>query len=319
LWVLVKGEASGVFLLENSLIGGECGMNVFVTGASGFVGKALIEAMSGEPAVDNIFALYRKKEQIPILPKVVPVMGDLKMLPDMKLDAQIDVLIHLAGYFKTESESYCEEINVQGTRNTIFLCQNNNIRKILFFSTINVDLKSKGCYAKSKLAAEDEIKGSGLDYMILRPSLVYKDRTGSIGKIITYVEKLPFVPIFGNGKAKEQPIHIDELIELTIAMVKNFKPGLTLYAAGKDSMSFQELVQTIGKSMNRKTRLLRVPAKPVRWLLKIFEKAGIHPGISSEQVAHMSEDLTADMSETLKLYPVKLKSFEDHLQFLRNN
>lgn len=294
-------------------------MNIFITGASGFVGKDLVEVLSREPTVDNIFALYRKKEQIAFLPKVNPVLGELNTLPEMKLDAKIDILIHLAGYYKTESKPKCEEINVQGTQNAIALCKNNTIPRILFFSTINVCLKSKGCYAKSKLEAENEVKNSGLDYMILRPSLIYKDRSGSLGKIIGYVEKLPFVPIFGSGKAKEQPIHIDEVIALTLAMLRDFKPARTLYAAGKDAMSFKELVGVIGQSMNRKARMLPVPAKPAYWMLKLFEKAGIHPGVSSEQVAHMSEDLTADMSETLNLYPVELKSFEEHMREMKTD
>ena len=37
-------------------------------------------------------------------------------------------------------------------------------------------------------------------------------------------------------------------------------------------------------------------------------------GISSEQVAHMSEDLVADMHQTLMLYPIELKSFEENIQ-----
>jgi nucleoside-diphosphate-sugar epimerase len=263
--------------------------------------------------VDNIFALYRRKEQIPFLPKVNPVMGDLETLPQINPDARIDILIHLAGYFKTESQSLCEQINVQGTKNAIALCKNRNIPRILYFSTINVNLKAKGFYACSKLAAEDVIKTSGLEYMIIRPSLIYQARTGSMGRIIGYVEKLPLVPVFGSGRAKEQPIHIREMIALTISMIKDFKPGLTLYAAGKDALPFKELVKAIGRSRGRKARILPIPALPVYWMLKFVEKIGIRPGVSSEQVAHMREDLTADMSETLKLYPVELRPFEEHL------
>jgi len=288
-------------------------MNIFVTGASGFVGTHLIKALSEAEIVDNIFALYRKKEQIAFLPKVIPVLGELSSLTDLKLDAKIDISVHLAGYFKTESKKLCEEINVQGTKSVVTLCKNNDIPKILFFSTINVDLKSKGNYAKSKLSAEEEIKNSGLEYMILRPSLIYSGRAGSLGKIITYAEKLPFVPVFGSGKAKEQPIHIEELIKLTLLMINDFKPGKTLYAAGKEPMSFKELVAVIGKGLNKKTGILPIPAKPVYWVLKLIEKTGLNPGISSEQVAHMSEDLTADMSETLDLYPVELKLFEERI------
>lgn len=288
-------------------------MNIFVTGASGFVGTRLVEALSENAHIENIFALYRKKEQIPFIPKVNPVIGDLDSLSGVQLDGKADMLVHLAGYFKTESKSLCEKINVQGTRNAIALCRNNGIKRFLFFSTINVDLKAKGCYAESKLKAEDEVKSSGLEYMIIRPSLIFREREGSLGKIIGYVEKLPAVPVFGSGKAKEQPIHIDELVELTMAMIKDFKPGKTLYAAGRDAMPFKGMVGIIAGTRNKKGRLLPIPAKPVYWLLKLIEKTGIHPGISSEQVAHMSENLSANMAETLALYPVAMKSFEEHM------
>lgn len=289
-------------------------MNVFITGASGFIGKELVRALSAEPAVDNIYALYREKEQIAFLPKLNPVLGDLESLPQIKADGAMDVCIHLAGYFKTESKALCEAVNVQGTRNVLAFCRNNHIARILFFSTINVYLKTKGCYAQSKLKAEEEIRESGLEYMILRPSLVFKNREGSLGKIMRYVERLPLVPVFGSGKAKEQPIHLEELIALTIAAIRDFKPGLTLYAAGREPMSFKGLVQAIGRSMGKKARILPIPAKPVHGVLKLLEKMGIHAGISSEQVAHMREDLTADMEATLKLYPIRLKPFEEHLR-----
>jgi len=289
-------------------------MNVMITGASGFIGKNLVEAMSKDPAFDNIFTLYRSKEQIPFIPKVNPVMGDLDSLPSIKVDARIDLIVHLAGYYKTESKNLCEKINIQGTKNTVSFCRNNNIPRIIFFSTINVNLKTKGRYAVSKAEAEETVRNSGIEYMIVRPSLVYGGRVGSLGKIIGYAEKFPVLPIFGSGKAKEQPIHINELVELTLMMIKDFKPGAEIYAAGWDAMPFSVLVKTIGNCIGKKVRIMPIPAKPVYWLIKLAEKAGIHPGLSSEQIAHMSQDLTADMTETLKLYPVQLKPFEENIK-----
>jgi len=289
-------------------------MNVFITGASGFVGRHLVKALSEESFIDKIYALYRKEEQIAFLPKIIPVIGDLDKLPEKTTDDRIDLFIHLAGYFRTESKKLCESINLQGTKNAISFCRNNRINRILFFSTINVDLKTRGNYANTKLLAEEEIRKSGLEYMIVRPALIYEGRSGSLGRIMDYVEKLPFVPVFGNGRAIEQPIHIDELVSLTVMMIKDFKPGTTLYAAGKDAMTFREMIDIIARTMNRKARILPIPAKPVHTVLKLLEKANIHIGISSEQVAHMSEDLAADMTETLKLYPVELRSFGENIR-----
>jgi len=289
-------------------------MNVFITGASGFVGRHLVKALSEESFIDKIYALYRKEEQIAFLPKIIPVIGALDKLPEKTTDDRIDLFIHLAGYFRTESKKLCESINLQGTKNAISFCRNNRINRMLFFSTINVDLKTRGNYANTKLLAEEEIRKSGLEYMIVRPALIYEGRSGSLGRIMDYVEKLPFVPVFGNGRAIEQPIHIDELVSLTVMMIKDFKPGTTLYAAGKDAMTFREMIDIIARTMNRKARILPIPAKPVHTVLKLLEKANIHIGISSEQVAHMSEDLAADMTETLKLYPVELRSFGENIR-----
>lgn len=289
-------------------------MNIFITGASGFVGSHLIEVLSEDEWVDTIFALYRHKDQIPFLPKVAPVIGDLDDLAQMDQSQGVDIFIHLAGYFKNESKKLCESINLQGTKNSIEFCKNNGIDKFLFYSTINVDLKTKGCYATTKLACEQEVKNSGLEYMILRPSLIYDKEHGSIGTIMGSIKKLPFVPVLGSGKAKEQPIHITEIIELTIAMIKDFKPGKTLYAAGKDAMTFKEMIATIARTMNKKGRIFPFPAKPVHAVLRLLERGNIHMGISSEQVAHMSEDLVADMHQTLMLYPIELKSFEENIQ-----
>ena len=84
-----------------------------------------------------------------------------------------------------------------------------------------------------------------------------------LNKIIRYSDKLPFVLVFGSGKAKEQPIHLNELTALTIAAIKDFKPGLTLYAAGKEALSFRQLVKTIGNSLGKKAWVMPIPSKPV--------------------------------------------------------
>ena len=94
-------------------------------------------------------------------------------------------------------------------------------------------------------------------------------------------------------------------------MIKDFKPGVEIYAAGLDAMPFSALVDN--RNLQAKGKNNADSAKPVYWLVSC-RKAGIHPGLSSEQIAHMSQDLTADMTETLKLYPIELKPFEENIK-----
>jgi len=127
------------------------------------------------------------------------------------------------------------------------------------------------------------------------------------------VKTLPLIPVFGDGKKIEQPIHISELVDFLHQAIHSSESGQTVEVGGHDPITFNELVKTIGSVFNKQVRLCHLPATPLIGTVKFLEKLKLPLGITSEQICHLDEDLSVDMTRALSLYNVKLSPFEEHL------
>jgi uncharacterized protein YbjT (DUF2867 family) len=128
------------------------------------------------------------------------------------------------------------------------------------------------------------------------------------------VDRAPFIPVFGDGKKIEQPIHVDELTEFLMQAVHAQVKGRTLEVGGRDALAFNDLVRTIARVRQRRVRLLHIPAAAALAATKMFESLELPFPITSEQIRHMDEDLPADNTEALSLFDVQLSGFEEHLR-----
>ena len=90
-----------------------------------------------------------------------------------------DIVIHLIGTIK--NKNLYSKLNTKSVAQTIKLCQKHNINKLVYFSA-NGGFKQ---YFESKVAGETLVKDSKLDYLIVRPGLMYgKDRLTSYFNIL---------------------------------------------------------------------------------------------------------------------------------------
>ncbi len=265
-------------------------MNVFITGASGFIGKRLMDLIASDNRFKNIYCLCRNSIDLPQhFTAVHGSLEDLSILPA----TEADVCIHLAAITNSSTAGGDEvfKTNTDGTASVIDYCKRSNIKKIVFLSSINVYLSQKHSYALSKLAAEELIVNSGLDYSILRSSLVYGSGCETFEKIIRFIKTFHLVPVLGNGKAYEQPIYVDEACRAIISHTLSADKSTTCDLFGKTKMSYNEMVKEIAKAINSQVLLLHIPVAPINAVSDYCAKRKIPFPIIPEQIAHMCEDL----------------------------
>ena len=150
-------------------------MRLFIVGASGFLGNALLRELLLDESIEKIYCLiHRNRIQVDDS-RVEQIIGDVNTIGDLLIEDHIDACISMAGI--TNGRGYTiEETNQTkyvGTENVVAFCKKNQINQLYFTSSINATLQKTGVYAESKIKAEKYICHSGLDYMLFRPALIY--------------------------------------------------------------------------------------------------------------------------------------------------
>ena len=231
-------------------------MKILVTGATGFVGSHLMKELNR----DDVSILSRKQ----VSGRKVYV-GDLFNKRILSEATKADIIVHLAGI----SKGSVLKINYEGTKNLVDACINNKIKRFIFISSFDAVLNTK--YGKSKLKAEEYIKNSGLDYIIIRPTFIYGKNNKEIYKLIKYI-KMGVVPIPGNGNFKLQPVFVDDVIKLIVKSINAKNKNKIYFIGGSQKLTFNELVGLISKALKKNPIKINIP----KFLIKLINEGLIY-------------------------------------------
>lgn len=140
-------------------------MNILLIGGNGFVGEEFIRLAANKNI--NISYLSRNKIKEAEFESISWIQGDIFSIDDIYIEEKFDVAIHLVGTIK--NKQLYKKLNTESVAKSLQLCSKNNIKKLVYFS-------AKGGFAdyyNSKKNAEQFIEQSTIDYLIVRPGLMY--------------------------------------------------------------------------------------------------------------------------------------------------
>ena len=186
-------------------------MNILLIGGNGFVGQALIKEFKKY----NVKVSYISRTQNHSIYKdeATWIHGDIFDIENILINEKYDIAIHLIGTIK--DKNLYSKLNTESVSQSIKLCQKHNIKKLVYFSA-NGGFKR---YLESKLAGERLIKDSNLDYLIVRPGLMYgKERLTSYFNIlpIKFFSKLGLV-FFKNV----YPLPVEKVADAVVKAILN--------------------------------------------------------------------------------------------------
>ncbi len=251
-------------------------MDVLVTGATGFIGKHLVERLKKENY--RIYYLIRKKSvgRIKELCDLNIISGDITDKKSLRKNFKsFDVVFHLAGAFGKlmRREDYFK-VNVLGVKNILEVSAEKNVGKFIHYSACGV----YGCSEKvidesfpyNPTNAYEESKAEGekiaisfmnkLPIVILQPAVVFGPGDNyNIFKLFKGIKEGKFVFI-GNGENKLHFVYIKNLIDASILALKNKKAiGERFLIADEKPIKVKELVEVIANELNVKTPKLKIP------------------------------------------------------------
>ncbi|MBU3912757.1 MAG: NAD-dependent epimerase/dehydratase family protein [Nanoarchaeota archaeon] len=268
-------------------------MKILITGGTGFVGSNLTERL-------------KRKHKIAIISREMKVFKGIKIVirnlnnleSAQKFFKNIDVVIHLA-YSKNNYEE-----NIIMTRNVINASKKFHVKKIILLSSMSAKRSHPDSYGKNKIEIEQIIKESGINYTILRPSIIYGPGSKSFDFIIEKIKKLPFVPIMGSGKYYIYPVSVDDVVFSIERCLDNKKTDRKEYdLPGGERIYFIDLINELKKSAGINKRNIKIPLSVCKMVSIIFPKV-----ISRENINNMTENSLADFRDARKDFdynPVK--------------
>lgn len=291
-------------------------MNILITGANEIIGKRVIDSLKTD-ASNRIKILVnpgQKKELIGM--ELEMCIGDILDVPSLKQATEkVDLVIHLAEITYTNKPALYRQINAIGTKNLIHACQQNNVSNFILISS-RVAGKKAGAYALSKFIAEEELKKSNLNWLILKLSEVYGGKKdGAITKIISLIKRNSRVPIIGSGDYLISPIYVDDVVQAIVAATKSIRNlnHKTYIIAGPEEMTYNEVVEKISAKLNIKVRKLKLPIFAVNLLatiISIFKR----DYIVKDQIPRLLKKKSADISEAVADLNFKPSNFDEGIK-----
>ena len=134
-----------------------------------------------------------------------------------------------------------------------------NLKHFIHLSALGIGEAKDSDYAKTKLDGENEILNNFSLATILRPSVVFSVDDNFTTSFMTLLNRLPFFPLYYNGKTKFTPIHCSDLTDIIFHIISKNKYSKIIECVGPEEITFKEILQKLLKHINKKRILIPVP------------------------------------------------------------
>jgi uncharacterized protein YbjT (DUF2867 family) len=254
---------------------------LLLTGATGLVGSALLRRLiaEGQP----VRCLVRDPRRLgPQRVRVQIALGDLADPPSFRNAMRgVDTVVHLAASTRDQPRGSIEELAAIATWRMVEAAQRAGVRRFVFFSTLGASSHHRARLFRAKALAEQAVRESDMHSTVIAPSFVYAPGD----RWLTLIERLsllPAVPISGRGRALCQPIWAEDVASCVVAALGRGADGEVTgdnttheryELAGPQTMSYNEVLNTVLRSLDRERPLLPIPTPMVSRTLRLVERA----------------------------------------------
>ncbi|MBI3522456.1 MAG: complex I NDUFA9 subunit family protein [Chloroflexi bacterium] len=292
-------------------------MKYAITGANGFVGRALVALLVQDTPAGDVRAIVRDEARARA---ELPQAGlDLRVAditrPDTLRGAfdATDVVVHTVA-IPTERHGSFEDVNARGTEAVVAEAERAGARRIVHVSAIGADPASPYPFLKSKGRGEVAVRGSRIAHVVLRPSILFGEGDDFFPRL-GFTLMFPVVPVPGDGKARFQPLHVGDLALAIRRASRDEHLGGVHELGGPTIATYDDLLEETMRGYGRHRPTLHLPVVLMKPPALFMGLLMADPPVSVPQLDLLAVDNTPHPNAIEQVFQVTPRPFD--LGYLR--
>ena len=242
-------------------------MRVLVTGGTGVIGEGLIPALLEAGHEVRLLSRGAESDALQWPDGVEPFAADVTDPKSLRGAAEgCDAVLHVTGIVEESPPALTyESVNVRGTQNVLAEAARSGVARFVYVSSLGAE-RGGSEYHRSKFRAEEVVRASGGDWLILRPGNVYGPGDEVISTLLKLIRVLPAVPVIDGGEQPFQPVWYEDLGRAAVRALES--PGLrheTLELAGAEVTTTGDVIERLSAITGRDVARVPVPS----WLASL--------------------------------------------------
>ncbi|MFN2146450.1 MAG: SDR family oxidoreductase [Anaerolineales bacterium] len=292
---------------------------ILVTGATGFIGQALIRHLLEDE--QRVRALIRPSADSPGLPKGLAVEAALSDIEDERglraAMADVDIIYHLVG-LEWQGVSADLGVEIEGIQTLLRVAEESDVSRIIYLSHIGADRASAYTVIQVKGIVEEYIRKSQVDHTIIRTGLVYGENdhfTTALARLMAVYPFFFFLPSPGN--ALLQPLWVEDLAtSLTWLLQNDELTNQTIEVGGPEFLTIHQIAEEVMRATGMNRWLINLRPSTLRMVAIMLEY--LYPNFphSVYWLDYLASDRTCDIDSLTRYFGLLPARFGSHLSHL---
>ena len=265
-----------------------------VFGGSGFIGRYIVKRLAHKGFVvrvavrDPEAALFLKP--MGAVGQVVPLYASVSDEATVQRATEgADLVVNLVGILAERRRGDFTRVHAEGAGRIARLASAADVARLVHFSAIGADPKSRSRYAASKAAGELAVREAFPQATIVRPSVVFGAEDMLFNRFAAMARLMPVMPVIC-GSTRMQPVYVGDVADAVMAMLgRSDSVGATYELGGPRIWQFRELIAYVLRETGRKRPMLEVPLSLARLQAWFMEFVPGKP-LTRDQVRMLERD-----------------------------
>jgi uncharacterized protein YbjT (DUF2867 family) len=229
----------------------------------------------------------------------------------------IRAVVHLVAIIRETKEATFEMINLGGTKNLLCAAKRMGVKRFIYMSNLGTGPDQRFPLLYTKWQAEEEVRNSGIDFVILRPSVIFGRGDGFISVLAGIIKRTPLVPVIGSGKTRFQLISVEDVATCVAQLVKEKAiNNQAVPLGGPEYLAYEEIVDLTIQRLKLRRRKAHIPVPLMHFMARTGEKLGVTLPVTAAQVAMLTRDNITSLDAVEKVFgfkPVPLRERIDDI------